>query len=80
MQGGPRAAGWTTVYAGSASDMLPRPRVCQPARGCDGACVTGTPLTWRLDWAGWQFLLKATHRGLETGALRSQAHPPRAEP
>lgn len=41
--------------------------VCQPARGCDGAYVTGTPLTWRLDWAGRQFLLRRPH--IETVAL-----------
>lgn len=47
--------------------------VCQPAGGCNGACVTGTLLTWRSDCAGRQFLLRRPH--VETAALQVPSTP-----
>ena len=47
--------------------------VCQPAGACSGACVTGTLLTWRPDWAGRQFLLRRPH--VETAALQVPSTP-----
>ena len=54
--------------------MLPGPRRCKPARGCNRACVTGTLLTWRPDWAGQQFLLRRP-RAETTAALRVPSTP-----
>ena len=54
--------------------MLPGPRRCKPARGCNKACVTGTLLTWRPDWAGQQFLLRRP-RAETTAALRVPSTP-----